>query len=588
MLGRLAMLGLLAVPAFGARPSIAGFVHDPARYASPSGRWTLLVEPSNRDGGPASCTGSLDGRPAWSVQLPFTFWSALITEEGRVAGYAHTWGSVGHDATRDMIVAVLDAAGRLVKESAFRRDPGTRPEEPSTPRGIGIFAAPDQNRFVLRVMDATSTTREAWWSFRFSDGSEIGRIDPSSSIRALTAGGRLVCATHVPSSPFDLAEWRYGTNDDAVFALVDLEARSPWNVSLSSDYAQPIGGPDEMRLRDWIARAGPIAATGPRTFALQSVAHGEKIRFEISDGADPRAPSVREVGRVPSPIRFDSPIDAGAEEAHLETLGVLHLDEAVGTTSSILDDVLVDPSGVIVTVDGTRRVVSVIEASGKLFYRAALGKDDFDLTREWGRIALADDGSVQIRIRDGWMRFDSAGRVVGRESREQGIRWMHRLARRGLADEWRFPTEPRIEFTARPLDARKFGPSIERRPDGLWLRGIVAATVGRDGTLAVVDAAGTSASGLVPPALCTYGPDGSPLEAIALPDTKGRPSVAVLDRWIVVEDRLALRFFERGGTGRLFRRPDAWIGTDAWASPDGNELWMVDLARKLVTRFAVH
>jgi hypothetical protein len=356
---------------------------------------------------------------------------------------------------------------------------------------------------------------------------------------------------------------------------------------LYSDYAQPIGGPDEMRMRDWIARAGPIASLGPRTFALQSVAKRERVRFEICGGAERQPYRVEEIGRETSQIRFDSPIDDGAEEAQLETVGVLRLDDAASPGISVLDDVLVDPTGRIVIVDAATQLVSVFDANGKLSYRTALDRDDLVARGGWGKIALADDGSVLLAIREGWMRIDPQGRIVGRESREQGIFPAHVLARRGLADYWRFGSGHRIDFSQSAADARKVGPWIDKRPDGRWLQGIVGGVVGRDGTLAVIDAAGTSATGFVPSALCTYGSDGSPLETIGLSDMRGMPKVAILDRWIVVEDRLGLRFFERGGNCRLFRRLDAAIGSEAWASPDGSELWMVDLQRMLVTRFAV-
>src|SRR5687767_10030327 len=92
---RLIPVVLLALVAPLRTSAMYGFAPDlaPREYASPSGRITLFVDPSSREGaGEATYVLRKDGTIVWSGERPFTLWEAAVGDDGTVGGYAYTLG----------------------------------------------------------------------------------------------------------------------------------------------------------------------------------------------------------------------------------------------------------------------------------------------------------------------------------------------------------------------------------------------------------------------------------------------------------------------------------------------------------------
>ena len=86
---------------------------QPHTYTSPSGAWSLHVEPHDRDGfGEADYAFAHGEREVWRASEPFTLWNALVDDEGRVAGCGYTRSSGAGEATR--LVVVWSPAGELL------------------------------------------------------------------------------------------------------------------------------------------------------------------------------------------------------------------------------------------------------------------------------------------------------------------------------------------------------------------------------------------------------------------------------------------------------------------------------------------
>src|SRR4051812_12504003 len=69
---------------------------NPNTYASPSGKYSLFVNPSDMYGrGKADYKLSLGGREVWSGEKPYTLWDAKVTDDGCVLGYSYSFGRAG-------------------------------------------------------------------------------------------------------------------------------------------------------------------------------------------------------------------------------------------------------------------------------------------------------------------------------------------------------------------------------------------------------------------------------------------------------------------------------------------------------------
>ena len=127
-------------------------VLQPQDHASPSGRYVLHVDPTNRLGaGPGRYRLSLDGEPVWASEHEVTLWDARVLEDGWTVGYAYD---------RDQLrVASLSPSGELVRHLAGERSP-LRSHGTPVPAVAELAAEADERWFVLSV--STRSGRERW------------------------------------------------------------------------------------------------------------------------------------------------------------------------------------------------------------------------------------------------------------------------------------------------------------------------------------------------------------------------------------------------------------------------------------------
>jgi hypothetical protein len=578
-----ALLGLAAAQARGSHPIL-----DTTNHTSPLARCVLHVEPSDREGkGPGHYSCLRDGREVWTAELPFAFWNAAVTDEGIAVGVSYTNGPNDPDGEGVLVVTVLDDQGHPRSQQSFDRSLSKVRGRPSVPCATGIFAAPDQDRFVLRVIGETSASREEWWSFKLSDGSNLGRIVPSASVPALTSGGRIVCATHVPGTRWDLAEWRYGSNDDGVFVLLDPEGNAPWNYELRSDYAFPVNGSPEKRMREWIASCGPISVgPRPRTFELLSVAQKARIRFEVMED---RMPNVlaREIGREEYVLRFDGQDMSAWPEIPLTMIGEVRFDGGSIRTIAPQGPILVDSFGRTLLLG--EHGLGVFSANGAHAFTCELDADEARMLPRFGGIAVSGSGEVLVSTRNGsWSRFDCAGKPLGREHIGSDSPASRCVLRPGTEDAWWFRADSSIGFYASLGREKPLSGKISKRPDGRWLRNVRVAAVAKDGTFAVLDEPDRQADVLVPHAICTYSADGQPIGTIELPEHASGMSIAILDRWFVLSGPGGIFFVGRDpSVDKSFRALTTLLGWPAFASPDGKELWVADQRFVGLSRYAI-
>lgn len=108
--------------------ALAGGVLNPATHTSPSGRYSLHVDPTAMNGaGPAQYRMTRDGQEVWAGERPFSLWDAGVTDDGIVAGYAYEGGvgSGGHHGTRydSLAIYILDADGNtLARDTPAHHD----------------------------------------------------------------------------------------------------------------------------------------------------------------------------------------------------------------------------------------------------------------------------------------------------------------------------------------------------------------------------------------------------------------------------------------------------------------------------------
>jgi DNA-binding beta-propeller fold protein YncE len=154
---------------------------DPYTVTSPSGGWTLHVNPTDLLGrGPAGYRMERRGELTWTNQLPFTLWEAVVADDGRVAGYAYTHGwrgfsQAGYKAgPGDYVVALLAPDGGIVRQHTEPRRESLYLHTPPDPLALGIALDARQRHFTIRETDPdVNRNRERRTSYSLRNGRRI-------------------------------------------------------------------------------------------------------------------------------------------------------------------------------------------------------------------------------------------------------------------------------------------------------------------------------------------------------------------------------------------------------------------------------
>ncbi len=391
---------------------------DPKRYASPSGQFVLEVDPSERFGaGPGKYRLLKDNVEVWSGERPFTFWDAVVADDGAAAGYAYTMGWHDRGGAGEFTAFVLGPTGDLVRRESEARKPA-HTDGPPSPLGSGVFADFDRHRAIVRATSSDDLS-ETWWIVPLSKEGQTRKVRPAQHVGDVGRRPFVVAARSVPSTPWTIVEW-WKDLHGALFTLLDPDFQVAWRFELADEYASPSEGIEKMVLWNWI-KTGAAVSTGPRAgeFGIHSVAGQELIRFEaVADSSAEHGCRVREVGREPREIRFEIPKEPEWKEIQLRSLGRVTLGSAPGGPTSPVHDVYAfdfDARGGIEVIrrspeDESSFTWVRVDADGKLDREVALARLPYEGERRvaWLRLgddrwlALASDYGIGGRAR-GWI-----------------------------------------------------------------------------------------------------------------------------------------------------------------------------------------
>ena len=340
---QLLLVGCIAAGA-GAHAAVAQDL-EPKVYKSRSGDYVLTVDPEERKGaGQGRYTMRHGAATAWSAELPFTLWDAVVADDGVVGGYAYTDGYERDDG--EFVVAIIDAAGRIRASERAPRSPSNFLHTDGDPKATGLLLDEAHDRFVVRVANPNvNVCCESWWTYRLHYGALLAKPKPTDG----EGEKHLVdvrAAQPIAGKPRTLVQWmrsaccNTGSNDfGTVFALVDRDAKPVWKLALPRDYVEAERDPQD-RVMGYVRKHGAILdATATRQFDLWHVADAMRVSYVVEDGADGTW-RVRETGRKPqtqvpadrnpSAARAPSPVD-------LTHLGTIVLETSAAETGAIHD-----------------------------------------------------------------------------------------------------------------------------------------------------------------------------------------------------------------------------------------------------------
>ncbi|MGV3614846.1 MAG: hypothetical protein ACO1SV_05870 [Fimbriimonas sp.] len=268
---------------------------NPKTYRSPSGRFSLRINPSSPRGtGGAEYRLSEGGRARWSAKLPFTLSDAVVADDGRVAGY----GNDGDFRNRVFIVAILDADGKTLHTKRHAISPSRFLHTDGDPKATGIVLDGLQDRVVVRIDDPdVNRQRETWWPYDLANGRPLPPVEPRDPV---DAGSRyIVRAKGIPGTPLTLINrWHFDGKMGARFALVDRSGQAVWTLARPGDYE--IKGTESTRdtLMTQMQRYGAILTVGPQsTFQLRFVKDAKRVTFAVTRQGE--GWQVRETARIP-------------------------------------------------------------------------------------------------------------------------------------------------------------------------------------------------------------------------------------------------------------------------------------------------
>ena len=205
----LAAMGLLhgSQVAGGAGVGLA----QPTNYVSPSGAYTLFVDPADRYGhGGAKYRLSKSGVEVWSGEKPYTLREVVVTDEGLAAGLAYRTGPK-RDEPEDqprpmggpqnpplyMHIVILGQSGIEVLNDVKERHGAPYHHGPTLPEIAQFITDLQNDRIIARVRVRGSK----WWVYRLSTGASLVRVDPKELAPDLPHLKYVVEAQLLPDTP---------------------------------------------------------------------------------------------------------------------------------------------------------------------------------------------------------------------------------------------------------------------------------------------------------------------------------------------------------------------------------------------------
>jgi hypothetical protein len=351
-----------------------GFVHgfgfpipppvlDPKAYVSHSGRYTLLVDPSDMHGrGPATYRLSKDGHEVWSGEKPFSLWDARLTDEGVAAGYAYSEGLRGSRINGDFHVVILAQDGTVRLNQLTRREWSGFENAPPNPVSKGVVLDEANDRLLIRIADPDlNQNLEFWWSYRTSTGKQLTTVCPYQQMaqgpprKSIIPEKSIDQVELVSKTPLTLLNWSCYDIEKleergAQIMLVDLDARPVWTLRLE--------------------KGGEIAAC-PRGGHFALIDRSTNQRIEFSTRRDVSGQYViTEIDRKPAPRPVAAEPSIAIPERPLRRLGLIELRTPARATPSPIQrvhDFAIDAHGRIAFVNQNAKTTSLelVDPSGE-------------------------------------------------------------------------------------------------------------------------------------------------------------------------------------------------------------------------------
>jgi hypothetical protein len=149
----------------------------PQTYRSVSGEFQCLVDPTDLYGkGPADYRLTRSGKDLWKRRLGFTLYQAVVSDQGRVGGYAYTRGLQGDRDRGEFKVILINTNGAvLIEETMKRKDSGFLHDLPQ-PCALGMEFDVAKNQFGVRVRNSDINERnEQVWTYDLASAKPVGK-----------------------------------------------------------------------------------------------------------------------------------------------------------------------------------------------------------------------------------------------------------------------------------------------------------------------------------------------------------------------------------------------------------------------------
>ncbi|MGH7131371.1 MAG: hypothetical protein ACREJO_05445 [Phycisphaerales bacterium] len=324
-------------------------------YKSSDGSWTVIVQPDTPKGDAgATYTVTHAKEPAWTKQLPFALWDAVITDGGVIAGYAYENGLDGRGFNKpnrngeqsDLYAVIIDQTGKVRLQDAR---PRTHPNMLSTPPpayepiAAGVSADSGSDTMVVRIQANFGENDCAWWRYKLSTGEKLGDITPAQPKQAGQFGfHREITTLPIAGTLLLLIHWYvagYAENKSTSAArmqLVDLAGKEHWALDLPDEYAD-LGSNWSWHYDLVEPGIRQIAASGSK-FSVASYSLKSKIDFAITGDAAAGwkvTETSRAAHELTRPLRDRSVQRVDVAEVPLTLLGTIKLGTPKDPASEI-------------------------------------------------------------------------------------------------------------------------------------------------------------------------------------------------------------------------------------------------------------
>lgn len=395
----------------------------PKTYHSPSGEFSMFVNPSDRQGRGSAEYRLLQGsREVWHGERPFTLRDVRVLDDGTAAGYGYTlgpegWGGASRDDYGEFVVAIFDPQGKVRLKEAVRRGYGESVFEDQYPQpeAQGLVVDSENDRLIVLVADADINRQNtAWQQYRLSTGKSLGTIHPKQNIADSDRLHWSHAPRPIPGIPLTLVQWYRSEWEPHLkgthFAVVDMEGKPVWQLALRDDYSIPGDEKAEERLFKWFrANSAILSVEAGGRFDLYFAKERQRVSFVVQRH-DAGTWKVIEIGRKKCVRPEESmanqgtkPSEEGLPRISLDYLGAIELRGSAAKSKRLFDEYdlggfTVDQRGCFVFVqDGGGKAGALlrIDAQGAVVGRVPLPalKGEHE---HWSGHACLDDDRVAV------------------------------------------------------------------------------------------------------------------------------------------------------------------------------------------------